>query len=114
MTPSGVAGTWLQVEAGRVGSGSRNDGGRTEPRREYSQGLTGKLATLRATKGGQLDGRRGDRNGHVEQGLHGPRGTWGTCQGRKYRECRMGSGGRQKWTLVLPSAPITFLSLFST
>ena len=40
-----VLGRRLKLAGGR--SGSRNGGGRMEPRREHPQGLTGTLATLR-------------------------------------------------------------------
>ena len=53
------------------GSGYRNGGGRTQPRRENPQGLTGALATSREAKGGRQDGGRGGENGLAAEGCRG-------------------------------------------
>ena len=50
-----------RLEGGR--SGSRNGRGRTEPRRENLQGLTGTLTTSSVSKGGQPDRVRGRKTG---------------------------------------------------
>ena len=48
-------GHMLRPEVGEGGGGSGNGGGKTEPRRENLQGLTGMLEMLREVKGGRLD-----------------------------------------------------------
>ena len=61
--PPGKAETVLKVEVIRGGGdGSRNCGGRTEPRREYPQGSTRTLETSTVAKGGQPDGGQGGIN----------------------------------------------------
>ena len=77
----------------------RDGGGRTEPRRAKSQGLTGTLETPRAEKGGRQKGGVA-----AETGSH-CRDAGVKSDPRKFEYGKtvnggMGSGGLQEWALV--------------
>ena len=80
-------------------SGSRNSGGRKEPRRANPQGLKGTLATSTKVKGGRPDGGRGGRNEIAEQGCRIRQGPGEKVEGGKKASAGTGSGGRLDWTL---------------
>ena len=83
--------------------GSRTWRRKEEPRRDHPQGLSGILATSRASKGGGIDGVRGGRNRLATRGCRGREGPGEQFEVGKtsssVREVEAGrSGYLSRWT----------------